>query len=677
MSEAENLSGQSRWPQYYAVADDGIENPGTYQASIAGAEVHPGIWAGKRDFFNVGAKLQAVSDIQPHARKITLIIPCLNEAETVGRVIDGIPREKIKAAGYVIDVLVIDNGSSDATEAVARQRGARVIHEPNRGKGQAIKTAMAAIGDDCDFVVMIDGDDTYKTGEILRLIEPLESGFCDVVLGSRLAGRMGKSSMKFLNRLGNWFFSFLVRHVFQVNVTDTLSGYFAWRYSVIKNLRPHLKSSGFAIEMEMITKMSRLNYEIYSVPITYAPRVGESSLRPLRDGRRILGMFTRQLFWKPRQKNRVAFVSDAVQPFHNGGKEKHLHEISRRLVNHGREVHIYTMKWWDGARDIELEGIHYHAICRRHQLYSGKHRSIWQGLVFSLACLKLAWKPFDVVNVDHIPFFPLFSMRLICWLRRKKLYATWHEVWGREYWLDYLGGTSGRIGYLVERLAMKMPDVFISVSEHTTRRLKKAGVRGQIQTVLNGVDLEPIHQAPRHPDESIDVIFAGRLIDHKNVDLLIKAIARVRTNHPEVDCLVIGDGPEKAALEDLVAALDLEQNVRLQGFLASQRELYGLIKASKMLVLPSVREGFGLIVAEASACDVPVITTDHENNAARDLIVEGGNGYLTAASDKQLAKRIGMLLEQDGEMTPRETFMREFGKMNWNRAAADFNRLLV
>ena len=684
MSNDEKISGLTGWHPYYASADCRDGNSGVYQASIATAsiatetQVSPGVWAGRRDFFNAGASLrEAISRAEQATKKITLIIPCFNEADTIGHVIDGIPHEKIKAAGCSIDVIVVDNDSSDNTEAVARRHGAHVIHEPKRGKGQAIKTAMSVIDDDCDYVVMIDGDDTYKTAEIMRLIEPLESGFCDVVLGSRLAGRMRKSSMKFLNRLGNWFFSSLVRHMFKVNITDTLSGYFAWRHEVIRSLRPHLKSSGFAIEMEMITKMSRLGYEIYSVPITYAPRIGESSLRPLTDGRRILTMFARQLFWRPREKRIVAFVSDAVQPFHKGGKEKHLHEVSKRLVDHGREVHIYTMKWWSGQKNIELDGIYYHAICRKHALYKGKRRSISQGLLFSLACLKLTLKSFDVVNVDHIPFFPLFSMRLVCWLRRKKLYATWHEVWGREYWLDYLGGLNGRIGYLVEKIATKMPDVFISVSEHTTRRLRAAGVRRQIQTVVNGIDLEPIRQAPRHSGGSIDVIFAGRLIDHKNVDLLIKAIARVRKEHPQVKCVVVGEGPDKSSLENLVDTLGLKENVELQDFLPSHRDLYGLIKASKMLVLPSVREGFGLIVAEANACNVPVITTSHENNAAKDLIIEGENGYLTAASDKQLAKRIRLLLEKPGEMTPRETFMREFGNMNWNRVAADFNELLV
>ena len=609
-------------------------------------------------------------------KKVTLIIPCYNEAEGLGRVIDGVPHKKLKSAGYSLEILVIDNNSTDNTAEVARSRGARVITEAKKGKGHAIKTAFYSIDKDSDYVVMIDGDDTYKTSEILRLLEPLESGFCDAVLGSRLAGRIGMNSMKGHHRFGNWVFSILVRNAYKVNITDTLTGYFAWRYEVIESMRPYIASEGFAIEMEMITTMARLDYEVYSVPITYADRAGESSLRPFRDGRRILSMFTRKLVWHPRPKKKVAFISDAVYPFHKGGKEKHLHEVSRRLAKHGREVHIYTMKWWDGGKELILDDIHYHAISKLHPMYSGERRSIKQGILFSLACFKLLRQPFDVVNVDNIPYFPLFSMRLVCWLKRKKLYATWHEVWGKEYWKEYLGGLRGYFGYLVEKTAMRLPNTFIAVSRHTADRLKAAGVHGDIQTVPNGIDPEPIYASPRH-DESFDIVYAGRLINHKNVDVLIEAISKVREDNPGVKSIIIGEGPERTMLEEMVRDHGLGDNVRFQDFLRRNDELYGFIKASKMLVLPSSREGFGLIVAEANACDVPVITTHHEDNGARDLIVEGENGYLTELDANDLAGHISRVLDDTNTLSPLTTFRREFGDLNWNRAGDDFDRILV
>jgi glycosyltransferase involved in cell wall biosynthesis len=627
------------------------------------------------EFLKEGVATGLESPRKKALKKVTLIIPCYNEAEGIGSVIRGVPHKKLEEAGFALDILVIDNGSTDNTAEIARAQGARVIKEPKKGKGYAIKTALYAIKSDCDYVVMIDGDDTYKTSEILRLLEPLESGFCDVVLGSRLAGRMSHNAMKGLHRLGNWIFSVLVRNFYKVNITDTLTGFFAWRYDVVEKMRPYLASAGFAVEMEMITTMAHLGYEIYSVPITYEPRMGESSLKPFRDGRRILAMFTKRLFWRPRQANRVAFVSDAVYPFHKGGKERHLHEVSRRLARDGRDVHIYTMKWWDGDDEIEINGVYFHAISKLYPLYEGERRSIKEGILFALACLKMLRRSYDIVNVDNIPLFPLFTMRMVCWLKRKRMYVTWHEVWGREYWHEYLGGIRGLFGYLVEKIAMKLPNTFIAVSEHTTRRLRAEGVKREIKTVMNGVDFKPIFASPKS-DESFDVIYAGRLISHKNVDLLLEAIAEVKKTHEQVNCAIIGNGPEKQPLLRLAGELGLVENVQFRDFLPRHEDLYSMIKASRMLVLPSVREGFGLIVAEANACNVPVITTNHEDNAARDLIIDGENGYLTGVDVNQLAARMNSILDGERQMTPLITFRREFSNLNWDRVAYDFEKVL-
>ena len=162
-----------------------------------------------------------------------------------------------------------------------------------------MRTGFANISKDTDFVVMLDGDNTYKSHEILRLIEPLENDFCDVIVGSRLEGRMRGHAMSTSHRLANWFFTFITRHFYGANVTDTCTGYFAWKADVIRNLNGHIKSPGFAIEAEMITKMARLGYKIFSVPITFDPRCGDSKLAPVGDGLKITGMLIKNFYWKP------------------------------------------------------------------------------------------------------------------------------------------------------------------------------------------------------------------------------------------------------------------------------------------------------------------------------------------------------------------------------------------
>lgn len=231
--------------------------------------------------------------------KITILIPCLNEEQGIAKVLDNIPHHTLEKHGFEAKVIVIDNNSSDRTTEVAESKGAHVIFEAAKGKGNALRKGFNCIDSDTTYIVMLDGDNTYEPREMLRLIEPIESDFCDVVIGSRLGGKITKNAFKTQNRLVNWIFAFLVRRFYKANITDVLSGYFAWRREVIIEMRDHLKSDGFGIEMEMISKLVKLGYSIYSVPITYNIREGETKIESIKDGLRIFITFFRNLYWSP------------------------------------------------------------------------------------------------------------------------------------------------------------------------------------------------------------------------------------------------------------------------------------------------------------------------------------------------------------------------------------------
>ncbi|HSW89038.1 MAG TPA: glycosyltransferase family 2 protein [Candidatus Saccharimonadales bacterium] len=234
-------------------------------------------------------------------KKITVLIPCFNEEKGLSKVLDKIPYEKLKLYNFTLEVIVIDNNSKDNTAQVARSKNAHVVLERKKGKGHAIKTGFCSVSPDTDYVVMLDGDNTYTPSEIFRMIEPLHSDFCDVIIGSRLGGKLYRNSFKIQNRIANWVYTFLVRNFYRANTTDVLSGYFAWKKKVIDKLVPHLESDGFSIEMEMLTKIVKLGYRIYAVPITYRPRIGESKIAALSDGIKILSVFFKNLFWTPKK----------------------------------------------------------------------------------------------------------------------------------------------------------------------------------------------------------------------------------------------------------------------------------------------------------------------------------------------------------------------------------------
>ena len=233
-------------------------------------------------------------------KKLTVLIPCYNEEKGIGKVIKSIPKTKLKAIGYKVDVLVGDNNCKDKTAEIAKKAGATVISEKKKGKGNMVKTLVKNISKDTDIVVMLDGDNTYKPQEMLRLIEPIDTGSCDVVLGSRLSGHITPGSMPTFNRMGNWMFTFWVRVFYHGNVTDVCTGYFAWKYANVKQLFKFINSEEFTLEMEMVTKMAKMNYNIISVPITYDQRGQSSSeLKALTDGRKIMFEGIKNLNWKP------------------------------------------------------------------------------------------------------------------------------------------------------------------------------------------------------------------------------------------------------------------------------------------------------------------------------------------------------------------------------------------
>ena len=339
---------------------------------------------------------------------------------------------------------------------------------------------------------------------------------------------------------------------------------------------------------------------------------------------------------------RIALVYDAVYPYQKGGGERRFRALAEQLAAAGCEVDLYGMRGWAGRAPLQVSPrVRLHGLCRSRRMYtrSGR-RSIPQSLIFGLACLKLLGKRFDVIDCCGFPFFSLFACRLVAALRRRPLVSTWHEVWGPAYWREYLGPVGGWVGALVERVAVTLPDRIICPSRTTGRRVATdLGYRRPIFLLPNGVDARLAGAVPP-ADRAVDVIFAGRLIPDKNVDLLLRALARLAADGRPVRGLVVGDGPERRRLERLCAELDLTSSVTFTGSLLSSGEVLSAMKAAKVLVLPSTREGFGMVVLEANACGVPVITVSSPGNAATELIRDGHNGWVVPAEVGALADAV-------------------------------------
>jgi len=343
---------------------------------------------------------------------------------------------------------------------------------------------------------------------------------------------------------------------------------------------------------------------------------------------------------------KIAYVYDAVYPWIKGGAEKRIHEISKRLVERGHEVHLFGMKWWEGEKDIAVDGIYLHGIGKWDNLYVNGRRSIKEGLYFGMKTLTGLKGDFDIIDCQEFPYFSCFSAKMISLLNKSELVITWHEVWG-DYWFEYLG-KKGIFGWSVEKLTTKLTKGNVAVSERTKEDLERIGVKGDVQVIPNGIDFGEIEKI-RASEEESDIIFAGRLIKEKNVDVLIKAVELVRKKIPDVKCMIIGDGPEKGDLEKLATDLGLDGNITFTGFLENHDDVISCMKSSKVFVLPSTREGFGIVALEANACGLPVVTVNHKRNAACDFI-NNENGFICELSEGEITKKILVAMDKKEDM---------------------------
>ena len=207
-------------------------------------------------------------------KDVCILIPTLNEEETIGEVISSFKRQGFD------NILVIDGNSTDSTRAIAKRAGARVVIQRGKGKGAAVRQAFELI--DSDIIVMIDGDGTYLPTEVQRLIEPIERGEAEHVIGNRFAYG---GAFAILHRLGNWVLNKIFSIGYGLELQDILSGYRAFTKGAVKKMT--LRKEGFEIEAEMTVESVKRGIKLKEVPISYRKRRGKSKLNFFRDGMRI------------------------------------------------------------------------------------------------------------------------------------------------------------------------------------------------------------------------------------------------------------------------------------------------------------------------------------------------------------------------------------------------------
>ena len=216
------------------------------------------------------------------ADKVAVLIPCYNEAVTIGKVVDDFKRVLPDA-----DIYVYDNNSKDDTAAIAEDHGAIVRTEPRQGKGNGVRQMFREI--DADYYIMVDGDDTYPAEAAPRLLEPLMNDTADMTVGDRLSnGTYGEENDRAFHGFGNNLVRWLIKVIYGYAFDDVMTGYRAFNRIFVKTM-PVL-SEGFQIETELSIHAVDKRFRITDVPIDYRdrPEGSYSKLSTFGDGAKVL-----------------------------------------------------------------------------------------------------------------------------------------------------------------------------------------------------------------------------------------------------------------------------------------------------------------------------------------------------------------------------------------------------
>jgi glycosyltransferase involved in cell wall biosynthesis len=332
---------------------------------------------------------------------------------------------------------------------------------------------------------------------------------------------------------------------------------------------------------------------------------------------------------------RICIVYDCLFPYTVGGAERWYRNLAQRLAADGHEVTYLTLRQWPKGERGEVPGVKVVTAGPRMALYNGPgQRRIAPPLVFGAGVL---WhllrhrRRYDVVHTCSFPYFSLLAAALVRPVASYRLVVDWFELWSDDYWREYLG-RAGRIGAAVQTLCLRVRQRAFAFSELIAERLKTAGLNGSVE-VLRGLYSGPATPPAAVPPEPL-VVFAGRHIPEKRAPAVVAAVARARRSIPQLRGRVLGDGPEYEAVKAAIATHHAEDAVEAPGFIPTEDVERDLARAL-CLLLPSRREGYGLVVVEAASLGTPSILVRDPDNAATELIEEGVNGFVADSAEPE------------------------------------------
>jgi glycosyltransferase involved in cell wall biosynthesis/O-antigen/teichoic acid export membrane protein len=577
--------------------------------------------------------------------RLSVVLPCHNADAGLPEVLAGL-RDELHEIDH--EIVVVSDGCTDRTVEIARSFGVRVIEYPDRGgKGHALRVGLAEARG--EYVAFMDSDGDISPRSIRPFLSIMELFEPDIVLGSK---RHPLSEIDYppLRRVLSWTYHKITRLLFRVNVRDTQTGVKLLRRDVLAAVLPRMLEKRYAFDLELLVIAKRLGYtRFFEAPIKLEYRFS-SQIDPRAAGgilKDTIGVFYRRYvlntygsrsraLLEPNERVAVSIGRGAgrlrvetlarsvprplrilvvnwrdIRNPDAGGAEVYTHEVTRRWAAAGHEVWLLASRF-PGARSMEtIDGVR---VRRMGRLRNGTFHLLVQRDLAKL-------EGFDVVldEINTIPFFtPLWRNGL------PPAVALIHQL-AEDVWDAELPRPLARLGRAIEphMLGWYRDTPVVTVSESTRAGLLGLGLN-DVLVVPQGRD-DPPDVASQSKEGVPTFLFVGRLASNKRPDHAVAAFRTICARLPQARLWIVGRGPMEKQLRK-----QLPEGAELLGYLPRQ-ELYERMARAHCLLVPSVQEGWGMVVTEANGVGTPAVGYDVPG--IREAIQHGKTGLLAPAGD--------------------------------------------
>jgi glycosyltransferase involved in cell wall biosynthesis/O-antigen/teichoic acid export membrane protein len=596
------------------------------------------------------------SHIAAHSRRsasavdVTVVLPCHNPGPALRELLDRLVGGALEPSTF--EIIVVSDGSTDDTVSIAESFKPliRLIELPARGgKGGALKAGMSIARG--RYVAFMDSDGDIRAEDIKPFVSLMDLYEPDIILGSK-RHPLSQVNYPLVRRVMSWTYHKLARLLFRVNVRDTQTGLKMIRRDVLDAVLPRMLEKRFAFDLELLVVARRLGYNrVFEAPVHIDFRFGshvdpKQTVRIVLDTlaigyrRFVLGTYDT---WRGDASSTVGVVdgtaassamrtrleptvgSARIRPLRilflnwrdvrnpdGGGAEVFTHELAKRWAKLGHIVELWTSRF-DGCLRVEqVDGV---VIKRIGNLRRGSlHLRVFREL--------RRLKGFDLVveGVNSVPFFtPVFKEK------SPPTVTVIHQL-AREVWFAELPRVLALIGAWAEPrvLSLYRGTPVVTVSESTRADLAELGVEA---TVIPEGFTKPTVGRSIVAESSPLVLFVGRLARNKQPNHAVDAFRTIKAEMPAAKLAIVGRGP----MEDEISR-DLPAGAALLGHVPAE-ELGRLMSSADCVLVPSTREGWGLVVLEANSVGTPCVGYDVPG--LRDSIVDGQTGILVPANDSR------------------------------------------